>query len=96
MENEHRKYRRALERVGHEKSFYQSIFSYVLVVGALARLNYWLDQFRNPWVLWVAVFWGLGILLQGFRLFGRLPFLGKDWEARKIREYMDKDREAGE
>lgn len=86
------KYQRALERVGKEKAFYSSIFSYVVIVGLLAGLNYYSNEFRHPWVLWVALFWGLSILLRGFRLFGGFNLFGKGWEERKIREYMDKDR----
>ncbi len=81
----------AKDKVQKVRTFYYGLFSYVLVVGGLAALNYYLDEFRDPWVLWVALFWGLGLFLKGIRLFGKVPFMGKDWEERKIREYMDKD-----
>jgi len=31
--------------------------------------------------------WGIGIVIQAFITFG----YGRDWEERKIREYMEKD-----
>jgi len=91
MKHEDPKYQLAKDKVQRIRTFYYSLFSYLLVLSGLAALNYYLDGFRNPWVLWVALFWGLGLLLKGIQLFGRAPFLGKEWEERKIREYMDKD-----
>ena len=39
-----------------------------------------------------AVFWGIGLLFHFIGVFGPDFFFGKDWEKRKVEEYMDKER----
>lgn len=83
---------RAKERVAELKKFYSGIISYVLVIAMLSAINYYVDNWEYPWFLWPALGWGIGIVFQAAKLFGRNPFLSKNWEERKIKEYMDKDR----
>lgn len=82
---------RAKERVAALKKFYSGIISYVFVISVLAAINYYVDGWRYPWFLWAAFGWGIGIVFNAVKLFGRNPFLNKDWEERKIKEYMDKN-----
>ena len=86
------KYLRAKERVDEIKKFYTGLMSYVVVLIFLAALNYWLDQWGYPWFLWVAFGWGIGLVFQGIKAFGLNPFFGKGWEERKIKEFMDEDK----
>ena len=86
--NEYR-YRKAKERVEHIKGFYGNLTAYVIVITLLCLLNYYTTSF--PWVIFPAVGWGLGVTAHGFSAFGYLPFLGKDWEERKIKELMNSD-----
>ena len=87
------KYIRARERVAEIKKFYGNLTSYVLVITGLGALNYWVDGWRHPWFLWVAFGWGIGVVFHAIGTFNLNPFFGKDWEERKIREFMDKDNE---
>ena len=82
---------RAKARVEELKKFYSGLISYVLVIGMLAAINYYIDEWRYPWFLWAAFGWGIGIIFQAVKLFAKNPFLNKNWEERKIKEYMDKD-----
>ncbi|MEO1013530.1 MAG: 2TM domain-containing protein [Bacteroidota bacterium] len=91
IENEN-KYFRAKERVECIKKFYLSLVSYFFVVGLLAALNYYIDEWRYPWFLWVAFGWGIGLAFQAAKAFGFNPFFGKDWEERKIKEFMNQDK----
>lgn len=84
---------RAQERVAEIKKFYSGIISYVFVIGGLAALNYYIDSWNYPWFLWAAFGWGIGIIINAIKLFGRNPFFNKDWEQRKIKEIMDKERD---
>jgi 2TM domain len=36
--------------------------------------------------------WSIGLLGHGLASYRWMPFIGKDWEERKIRELMEKDR----
>ncbi len=87
------KYQRAKERVEELKKFYGHLTSYILVIGGLAILNYWVDGWRYMWFLWAAFGWGIGILAHASRTFNLNPFFNKEWEQRKIKEYMEKQEE---
>lgn len=87
------KYIRAKERVDELKKFYSHLTSYVLVIGGLAVLNYWIDGWRYMWFLWAALGWGIGLIAHAVGTFSLNPFFGKDWEKRKIQEYMEKQEE---
>ena len=93
MENleKENKYFRAKERVGAIKKFYMSLISCFVFIGFLAALNYWTDQWRYPWFLWAAFGWGIGLVFHAVKVFGLNPFFGKNWEERKIKEYMQED-----
>ena len=68
-----------------------SLISYFVFIGFLAALNYWTDQWRYPWFLWAAFGWGIGLVFHAVKVFGLNPFFGKNWEERKIKEYMQED-----
>lgn len=84
--NENEKYLRAKKRVEDLKGFYGSLIAYIVVIPFLIFINY-----RTSWQFqwfWFPMFgWGIGLIIQGFQTFG----YGHDWEARKIKEIMDKE-----
>ncbi|NNE75639.1 MAG: 2TM domain-containing protein [Pricia sp.] len=94
MENfeKENKYIRARERVEKIKKFYSSLVSYIVVISLLAGLNYYVDNWAYPWFLWAAFGWGIGLIFQALKAFKFNPFFGKDWEERKIKEFMDKEK----
>lgn len=91
--NKDEKYYRAKKRVIEIKKFYMSVLSFIIFISLLAGLNYYTNQWRNPWFLWAAFGWGIGLAFQAAKAFDFNPVLGKDWEKRKIKEYMDNDPE---
>ena len=84
------KYHRAKKKVEEIKGFYGNLMAYLIVIPLLAWINYRSSDF--PWVIFPAVGWGLGVILNGLCAFGYSPILGKNWEERKIREYMSDSR----
>jgi hypothetical protein len=92
-ENSNRlKYLRASERVNEVKQFYSRCFRGVVAIIIVAAINYYLNEWQYPWFLWVVFGVGLNLTLKAFRLFGVNGLMGRDWEERKIKEYMDQDR----
>src|SRR5210317_867018 len=84
-------YIRAKKRLDNLKGFYSNIGSYCFVIPFLAFINY----MTSPgywWVWWPALGWGIGIIFHAIGVFGGNIVLGKDWENRKIKEFMDKDK----
>ncbi len=92
LENDDAKYMRAKERVALIKKFYTSVLSYIVVISFLAYLNYEGNKWGYAWFLWPALGWGIGLLFQGAKAFGWNPFFGKQWEERKMKEFMEDDR----
>lgn len=82
------KYLRAKERVEKLKKFYGNLTSYVLVISALAVINYWTNEWSYMWFLWAAFGWGIGIVFHAMGTFNLNPFFGRNWEERKIKELM--------
>jgi hypothetical protein len=46
------------------------------------------------WFFWTTVSWGLGVLIHAIKVFNWFPVFGKDWEERKIKEYMEKENQS--
>lgn len=85
------KYIKAVERVEEIKGFYSSLIAFCIVIPFLIYINLtYVPQFH--WFWFPIMGWGTGLIFQGFKAFSCNPFLGKDWEERKIQEYMDKDK----
>jgi len=94
MENfdKENKYFRAKERVEELKKFYSNLTSYVLVIAFLAAINYYTNGWSYAWFLWAAFGWGIGIVFHAVKAFQWNPYFNKDWEERKIKEFMDQDK----
>jgi len=90
---EDEKYNRAKDRVGELKKFYGKLVSYAFVITLLAGINYYLNEWSYAWFLWAAFGWGIGLAFKAIKVFGMNPFLGKNWEERKIQEFMNEDSE---
>ncbi|TVZ51137.1 2TM domain-containing protein [Dokdonia sp. Hel_I_53] len=91
METNQEKYLRALDRVKQIKKLYSKIINSLILVALIAGVNYYVNELRNPWFLWVAGFSFLGIVIETFKVYGTSLFLGKGWERRKIKEQMEKE-----
>jgi 2TM domain len=87
-------YRRARRRVRQIRGFYVHVAVFVAVNVLLHLINFVATR-KGYWAFWPLVGWGIGLLAHGLATYRWMPFLGKDWEKRKIRELMDKDRRDG-
>lgn len=90
------RYKQAQKRVKEIKGFYTHAAVYVLINLMIVIINiqglepgesYF--QYEN---FFTAFFWGLGLAAHGLSVFVPAFVMGKDWEERKIKELMDKDR----
>ena len=85
------RYERARKRVRQLKGFYQHLTIYLLVNTFLAIVNLAASPNRI-WFPWPLLGWGIGLLAHAASVFVHHTFWGKDWEERKIKELMDKDK----
>ena len=77
----------ALAHVRKVKAFYMQLAQYVVMITALAVLNF-ITSPQYLWFFWAAFGWGIGLAFQAARLFGRTPFLNGDWERREVEKYL--------
>lgn len=59
----------------------------------MAVINYYTNGWSYAWFLWAAFGWGIGIVFHAVGVFQWNPFFNKDWEERKIKEFMDQDKD---
>lgn len=91
MEEQDRKYQAARRRVRQLKDFYIHGVCYVMINALLFGINYF-TNFEYKWFIWPLMGWGLGLAFHALSVFGLGGFLGQEWEERKIREIMDRDK----
>jgi hypothetical protein len=84
-----KRYERAKERVEKIKGFYIHFAIYLIMVPVFIYLNTRSTGF--PWAIFPIVGWGFGVAGHAMEAFEYNPFLGKNWEERKIKELMEKD-----
>ena len=89
---EFERYQRAKKQVDEIRGFYANLISYVLVNLFLMYINLRYSP-EYLWFLWSAGSWGIGLLFHGMKIFNYRPFLGKKWEERKIKEFMDQEKQ---
>ncbi|MEO5775336.1 MAG: 2TM domain-containing protein [Flavobacterium sp.] len=90
--NEFEKYQRAYKQVQDVKGFYGHLLSYVLTMMFFVFINLKYTP-KDLWFYWPMLGWGIGLLFHGLKVFRYTPFMSKDWEERKIKEFMDKEKQ---
>lgn len=103
--SEEYKYIKAKSKVGKLKSFYRHITIYVISIIVLILARVILKNTEETSVLYAifdysadvtVIIWGFAVVLHAFLAFGLDKILGKNWEAKKITEYIDEDHKTGE
>ena len=84
------RYIRAVQRVEEMKGFYASLIAFCIIIPFLIYLNIKYSP-EYQWFWFPIAGWGIGLVFQGFRAFNYNPILGKDWENRKIQEFMNEE-----
>lgn len=96
---EEHKYMLAKKRVEKIKGFYWHLTSYivvnifisvVIIYGMMNEDKFTFKQaITNFGVYATWLFWGIGLVFHWLGVFGTNLFFSKDWEQRKIQEYID-------
>ncbi len=92
------KLERAKKRVQELKGFYihatvYTVINIFILVNIYVRTDYDNEGFWKFGHFLTPFFWGIGLLFHGLKVFDANPFFGKNWEERKIKKYMNEDRE---
>jgi hypothetical protein len=96
------KYLRAKKRVEKIKGFYIHFGVYIIVNVLLSGIiiygltyddgDTYGEAFSNFGTYSTWVFWGIGVFFHWLGVFGFNSILGKNWEEKKLKEMMDKDK----
>lgn len=85
-------YVRARKHVDELKEFYYNLISYCCVIPFLIFVNYW--TFWGFQWFWFPMFgWGIGIAIHAYKVFVGGGVLGRNWEKRKIEQFMREEEE---
>jgi hypothetical protein len=87
----------ALKKVKRIKGFYIHLLVYIVVNIFIVYVNTKFQSETNKefwrWQTFsTALFWGIGLLVNGLSVFGTDMFFGTDWEDKKIKQFMEKEK----
>jgi len=90
------KYENAFKRVKRIKGFYSHLLVYIVINIMIIIVNVQsLDKGETYISLKnfsTALFWGIGLAAHGLSVFGPNIVLGENWEEKKIKELMEKEK----
>lgn len=89
-------YEMAQKKVKKLKNFYTHLIVYILVNAYILIKHYSNliegEPFFSFETFSTAFFWGIGLVAHAFSVFVPYFVLGKDWEEKKINEYMKNEQ----
>ncbi|WP_347049876.1 2TM domain-containing protein [Flavobacterium olei] len=91
--NEEERYIKAKKKVENIKGFYGNLISYIFVNAILIFINLYTSP-TYLWFFWPLLWWGVGVIFHGLKVFEVFRGMGKEWEERKIKEFMEKERQS--
>jgi hypothetical protein len=87
------KYLKAREQVNKIKGFYANLIMYCIVIPFLIYIN--LTFSPQFYWFWFPMFgWGMGLTFHAMDTYSYNPFLGRDWEDKKIKELMEEEKKS--
>ncbi|OYQ43865.1 histidine kinase [Flavobacterium cyanobacteriorum] len=93
---EQRRLEQARKKVQSIMGFYKHLIAYVIVnLFLLAYKAFSLEAgetFFTFSTFSTAFFWGIGLMFHAVGVFATGIFFGSNWEERKIREYMEREK----
>lgn len=86
-----REYRNARKQARKIREFYVHVTVYCLAVPVIVAVNliYVPDFYWFPFSIFG---WGTGLLFHAMGVYKFTPFLGRNWEEKKIRQFMEEER----
>ncbi len=100
QDNLSEKYIKAQKRVKQVKEFYKHFTLYLIINLIVIGRRIYKDIMYGDSVIEAFTeinnyrfffWWGIGLIIHGLLVFGTPNVFSKDWEKRKIEEYMNKD-----
>jgi hypothetical protein len=96
-----RKYLKARQKVEKLKAFYTHLTVYIVVNTAISTLKIirnlrrgesFEEAFFDFSTSGIWLFWGIGLAIHAFAVFGLPRILGDNWEEEKIKQFMEEEK----
>jgi len=88
-------YQKAKKKANQIRGFYYNLGCYCVVIPFLIFINLtYVPEFH--WFWFSMLGWGTGVLMHGMDVFGLNPFLGKNWEERKLHQFIEEEKQKQE
>ena len=84
------RYQKAKKQVQEVKGFYSHLASYIVVLIVIVYINLKYTP-EILWFIWSMLGWGIGLIFHAMKVFNFFPFFNKDWESRKIKQFMEEE-----
>lgn len=85
-------YLRAKKKAREIRDFYINISLFCLFIPIIIAINlYYVPDFH--WFWFSILGWGTGVTVHGLTVFGLSPLFGKNWEERKIQQFMNEEKQ---
>lgn len=95
MDTDDERRQAARRKVQSLKGFYRHLMIYAAVNIGLLAINL-ITSPDTLWFYWPLLGWGIGLSFHALQVFRPVQLFGRDWEERKVREYMARDgRDSG-
>lgn len=97
MEQNKYKYEQAREQVKKLKGYYVHLAIFVVInsfilANIYIRSLYGNEQFWQWSTFFTLIAWGIGLGFHTFGVFGKRFLFSKDWEERKLKQFMEEDK----
>ena len=89
--NDFERYQKARKQVQELKGFYSHLSSYIVVMAIIIYINLTYTP-EVLWFFWTLFGWGIGLFFHAMRVFNFFPFFNKDWEEKKIKQFMEEEK----
>lgn len=84
-------YKKAKKKAKEIRGFYFNLAAYCIVIPFLIFINLtYVPQFH--WFWFSMLGWGTGVLMHGMEVFDANPFVGKKWEERKLKQFLEEEK----
>ncbi len=88
-------YQKAKKKAKEIRGFYFNVGAYCVFIPVLIFINLtFVPQFH--WFWFSMLGWGTGVLMHGMDVFDKNPFLGKNWEERKLKQLIEEEKQKQE
>jgi len=84
-------YERAKKKAKSLRSFYFNLIGYCVVIPILIIINLTFSP-EFHWFWFSMLGWGIGVFAHAMEAFSFNPFLGKDWEERKLKQFIAEEK----